>query len=150
MNHNIGTSAKNASAVIIYHKNKVFLNLRTKNKKIFYPNHWGCFGGAKNKKESYLKAATRELYEETNIKINKQELRFFFHLDFTMPSTHRLIRRHFYLYQIKKINHFEKNFKLQEGASSLFFNNKSFLKIKNFVPYDKLAVDLFFKYVINN
>jgi 8-oxo-dGTP pyrophosphatase MutT (NUDIX family) len=43
-------------------------------------------------KESYLKAATRELYEETNIKINKQELRFFFHLDFTMPSTHRFLQ----------------------------------------------------------
>ena len=44
---------KDASAIIIYFKNKVLLVLRSKNKKIFYPNHYGLFGGAKEKNETY-------------------------------------------------------------------------------------------------
>ena len=150
MRENIGRSAKNASAIIIYYKNRVFINLRSKNKKIFYPNHWGCFGGAKNRKESYLMAALRELYEETQIKTNKNNLKFFFNLDFTIPSSYKKIRRNFYLFKIKNIKLFNKNFYLSEGVKAKFFTKTDFLKIKKFVPYDKLAIDLFFRYALKN
>lgn len=150
MRENIGRSAKNASAIIIYYKNRVFINLRSKNKKIFYPSHWGCFGGAKNRKESYLMAALREFYEETQIKTSKNNLKFFFNLDFTIPSSYKKIRRNFYLFKIKNIKLFNKNFYLSEGVKAKFFTKTDFLKIKKFVPYDKLAIDLFFRYALKN
>ena len=43
----IKSKPKNASAIIIHHKNKVLLNLRSNKKNIFYPNYWGLLGGAK-------------------------------------------------------------------------------------------------------
>jgi ADP-ribose pyrophosphatase YjhB (NUDIX family) len=150
MRENIGRAAKNASAIIIYHKNRVFINLRSKNKKIFYPNHWGCFGGAKNINESYHKAALRELYEETQITTNINNLKFFFNLDFTTPLSHKKIQRNFYLLEIKNIKIFNKNFHLSEGVKAKFFTKTAFLKIKKFVPYDKFAIDLFFRYKLRN
>ncbi len=64
----IQNNPKHASAVIIYFKEKILLVLRSNNKKIFYPNHYGLFGGAKEKNETYLGAAKRELLEETGLK----------------------------------------------------------------------------------
>ena len=144
-NKNIANNPKNASAVIICYKNRVLLNLRSNNKNIFYPKHWGCFGGAKNSNERYIDAAIREVYEETNIKVNKKDLIFFFNLNFTYPHTNKLIKRNFYVLNICNINFFKKNFILSEGVNFKFFTKKTFLKIKKIVPYDKFAVDLFFK-----
>jgi 8-oxo-dGTP pyrophosphatase MutT (NUDIX family) len=143
---NIGNKPKNASAVIISYKKKVLLNLRSNKKNIFYPNHWGCFGGAKDDHETYINAAIRELLEETNIKVNKKEIKFFFNLDFIFPTNKKLIKRSYFIFNILNINSFKKKFLLSEGVNYKFFSKKKFLSIKSIVPYDKLAIDLFFRY----
>lgn len=148
MKKNITNNPKNASAVIIFYKNKILLNLRSNNKNIFYPKHWGCFGGAKNFNEKYIDAAIREIHEETNIKISKKNLNFFFNLNFTYPGTNKIVIRNFYTLNINNINYFKENFILSEGLDFKFFTKKSFLKIKNVVPYDKFAIDLFFSHLI--
>ena len=61
----IQKNPKDASAIIIYFKKKILLVLRSNKKNIFYPNHYGLFGGAKENNETYIKTANRELYEET-------------------------------------------------------------------------------------
>jgi 8-oxo-dGTP pyrophosphatase MutT (NUDIX family) len=147
VNKNIKKNPKNASAIIVYYKKKFLLNLRSNNKNIFYPKHWGCFGGAKNINEKYIEAAIREFYEETNIKVNKKDMKFFFNLNFTIPNTNKSIRRNFYIFNISNINFFKKNFILSEGIKYRFFTEQSFIKIKKIVPYDKLAIDLFLKYL---
>ena len=48
------------------------------------------------------------------------------------------------MYQIKNLKYFNKQFFLTEGVQAKFFNYKKIRNIKNIVPYDKLALDMFF------
>ena len=139
----IQNNPKHASAVIIYFKEKILLVLRSNNKKIFYPNHYGLFGGAKEKNETYLGAAKRELFEETNINILKQNIKYLLDINFSFPSS-KLINRKIYTYQINDLNKFKKFFILGEGVSQKFFTYNQIKNLSNIVPYDKLAIDLFF------
>ena len=139
----IKNNPKHASAVIIYFKEKILLVLRSNNKKIFYPNHYGLFGGAKEKNETYLGAAKRELLEETNINILKQDIKYLLDINFSFPSS-KLINRKIYTYQINDLKKFKKTFILGEGVSQKFFTYNQIKNLPNIVPYDKLAIDLFF------
>ena len=70
MNFNvIKSKPEHASAIIIHHKKKVLLNLRS-NKKYFYPNHWGILGGLWKKMKT-LRDNHKEFEEETSMKILK-------------------------------------------------------------------------------
>ena len=139
----IQNNPKHASAVIIYFKEKILLVLRSNNKKIFYPNHYGLFGGAKEKNETYLGTAKRELLEETNINILKQDIKYLLDINFSFPSS-KLINRKIYTYQINDLKKFKKTFILGEGVSQKFFTYNQIKNLPNIVPYDKLAIDLFF------
>ena len=139
----IQNNPKHASAVIIYFKEKILLVLRSNNKKIFYPNHYGLFGGAKEKNETYLGAAKRELLEETNINILKQDIKYLLDINFSFPNS-KLINRRIYTHQINDLNKFKKFFILGEGVSQKFFTYNQIKNLSNIVPYDKLALDLFF------
>ena len=105
---------------------------------------WGCFGGALNESESYEKAIIREFKEETNINLKKPSYRYLMNVDFTIPFKNLIIRRRFYVYKIKSIKSFKKEFLLGEGDDYSFFNIKSFNNLNKVVPYDKLAIDNFF------
>ena len=61
---------------ILTYKSKYLLQLRDNKKRISFPNHWGLFGGRKEKKESDTFTLEREIKEETNldIKIQKEVL----------------------------------------------------------------------------
>ena len=139
----IQNNPKHASAVIIYFKEKILLVLRSNNKKIFYPNHYGLFGGAKEKNETHLGAAKRELLEETNINILKQDIKYLLDINFSFPNS-KLINRKIYTYQINDLKKFKKIFILGEGVSQKFFTYNQIKNLPNIVPYDKLAIDLFF------
>ena len=139
----IQNNPKHASAVIIYFKKRILLVLRSNNKKIFYPNHYGLFGGAKEKNETYLSAAKRELLEETNVNILKQNIKYLLDINFSFPNS-KLINRKIYTYQINDLNKFKKFFILGEGVSQKFFTYNQIKNLSNIVPYDKLAIDLFF------
>ena len=62
---------KIGSKAIIVNNGKYLLQLRDNKKNIFYPNHWGLFGGAKDRKEKPILTIKREIREELNLKINK-------------------------------------------------------------------------------
>lgn len=149
----IQNNPKNASAIIVHFKKKILLVLRSKKNNIFYPNHYGLFGGSKEKGESFLETARRELEEETNIFCTKDKLNFFIDINFSFPRT-KIIKRKVYTYKIDNIVHFRKLFILGEGKSSKFFSYNEIKKKNNIVPYDKLAIDLFYskvrKYNVKN
>jgi len=142
---NIGKNPKDASVIIPYHNHKVLLQLRSNNKKIFYPLYWGCIGGAKEFRESPKRTAIREFYEETNIKLNKKDIVFFSRLIFFIKPRKKKIVRYFYVYKIRKIKNFIKKMKVHEGKKLKFFSSKNFNKIKKVVPYDKFILDYFYK-----
>ena len=144
----IKSNPKNASAIIIYYKKKVLLILRSNKKNIFYPNHWGLIGGAMEKKENLKDTAIREFEEETSIKILKKNLVLFNVINFSFPNKpNKTFKRNYYTYKIKNLATFRKYFYLTEGVESKLFHYNKIKKIRNIVPYDKLALDMFFSSV---
>ena len=136
--NNINNNPNDASAIIIYQKKKVLLNLRSNKKKIL-------LGGAKEKNEDLRSTAIREFEEETSTKLLRKNLSFFNKINFSFPDkTNKIIARHYYVYKIEDIRKFNKSFFLTEGSKSKFFNYKEIKKLNNIVPYDKFALDIFF------
>jgi len=112
------------------------MQLRSKDKKLLYPHHWGCFGGSKLCKETYIDCITREVAEETNI-----DLKIFFFVKYF----NRKFTRNFFLLYLKNIKQFKKKFKLNEGADYGFFTYSQIIKLSKVVPYDKYAIDTYYK-----
>ena len=84
--------SENASAAIIIDKKNNFLLQKRDNKKnIFFPNHIGLFGGAKNYNESYVQALKRELKEE--IGFTPQNINFFMKLSFDFKNKKILLNK---------------------------------------------------------
>lgn len=141
----IKTNPKDASAIIIYFQNKVLLQMRDNKSYIFYPNHWGLFGGAREKNENFKSTILREIYEEININLNKNRTKYFCKLDLEFPfkTKSQFVKRYFYTYEIEDINFFKKKIILREGKNKLFVSRKKYSELK-ITPYDKFALDLFF------
>ena len=55
-----------AKAIIFFEK-KLLLQLRDSNAEIFFPNHWGLFGGEVESGEGAVDALERELHEELGL-----------------------------------------------------------------------------------
>lgn len=65
MKTTISSTSKMESAVILpYVKEKVLMQLRDFKSDIFYPGHWGFFGGSVDDGENPDETAKRELFEE--------------------------------------------------------------------------------------
>ena len=133
---------ENASAAIIKDENYNFLfQQRDSNKKIFFPNHLGLFGGAKLYNESYIQALKRELVEE--IGFSPKKIKYFMNLKFDLRKNRKKeVNRFFYICTIKDL--YKQKIILKEGEGFLIMSLKK-LKIElrkknNFVPYDQFAI----------
>ena len=134
----------NAVAAIIKNSsNEFLLQLRDLMSGIFYPGHWGLFGGAledidNNPKDGLI----RELQEELNIYINKNEILEFtnFTFDFSFAEKGILSRTYYeIILSDKQIN----SIKLGEGKDFSFFPLEKVLLQKKVVPYDQYALWLY-------
>lgn len=66
-----------AAAIIVNSAGHLLLQLRDNKPDIFFPNHWGCFGGAIDANEDAFEAVIRELKEEIGLQVNlKKSERF--------------------------------------------------------------------------
>ena len=133
---------ENASCAIIKDKKNNFLLQKRDNKKgIFFPNHWGLFGGAKNNNETYLSTVKREINEELGIK--SKNTFFFMNLKFDMKNIiNKEINRYCYISEFNDLRSLK--IKLTEGEKYKIFNKKdliNFISKKNLiVPYDNLVI----------
>ncbi len=141
----IKNNPKNASAIIIFYKNKVLLQKRDYLENIFYPGYWGLFGGSKNNNENYHSTIIREIKEEIDYKIDKKNLKYFIKLDLEFPTSkdNLSVKRYFFSYEIKNINKFKRNLVLREGSDWEFFDKKKCDSLQ-VTPYDKFAIDMFY------
>jgi ADP-ribose pyrophosphatase YjhB (NUDIX family) len=64
---------KKIAGVVVKHKNKILLCKRSKNESL--PLEWSIPSGHMNENELPIDAAIREFKEETNLKVNKDELK---------------------------------------------------------------------------
>ena len=127
------------AALILDEAGRYLLQHRDPLPQIWFPDHWGCFGGAVEPGESDEAAIRRELFEELTLDPTSYEPRYFTRLDFDFAfAGHRRLRRVFYEVQVSE--DLLSTVKLQEGRAMGRFTGREALDLKRLAPYDNWAI----------
>src|SRR5437899_12475439 len=86
----IGADA--VAALLVLDDGSYVLQHRDDKPDIWYPDHWGCFGGAVDPGEEPLAALRRELYEELELEFDEAEYFTRFDFDLTRLGAARCYR----------------------------------------------------------
>jgi 8-oxo-dGTP pyrophosphatase MutT (NUDIX family) len=126
-----------AAAILIDEAGRYLLQHRDPLPQIFYPDHWGCFGGAVDEGESALQALARELLEELELVARPGQMRFCtrFDFDFT-PLGKGKAYRIYYEIRVKQTD----RLKLHEGQALGRFTRAELLALPKVAPYDAFAL----------
>jgi len=132
--------ANAVAAIISTDKNEILLQHRDLKPNIFYPNYWGCFGGAVEIGEADEDAIVRELWEELGFEIFSCNYFTKICLDFLPIGGENVYRTYFHL-SIQKSE--VSQIKLGEGSEYALVPES---KICNYLvtPYDRFVLDLYF------
>lgn len=125
------------AALIVLEDGRYVMQLRDAKPNIFYPDHWGCFGGAVDPGEQPLDALRRELREELEFEMG--EAREFTRIEFDWrsvghPRTSRI------WYEVRTSEAAWRGFVLHEGAAMQAFPAPELLTGGRVTPYDSFAV----------
>jgi 8-oxo-dGTP pyrophosphatase MutT (NUDIX family) len=125
-------------AIIVDEAGKYLVQLRDAKPTIFFPDHWGCFGGAAEPGETELQCLARELQEEIELDIGALPVRHFttFSFDFGFAGG-SVIRRTFY--EVRATAAELGNLTLREGREMGVFPGPQLLAMQ-VVPYDRFAL----------
>lgn len=124
-----------AVALIVFDDGRYLLQLRDQKPGIFYPGHWGLFGGAMEPGEDAAAALRRELKEELNLVI--AETRHLTDFSFTFGQL-GAITRHFF--QVLLPASALVGLRLAEGTEMRSFLPPEILNLPRVVPYDSFAI----------
>ena len=129
-----------AVAAIITAGGRYLMQLRDDHGGIFYPDHWGLFGGAIEPGESETCALIRELGEELGLAVAADEIRPFsaFTFDFLFAGGAAVIRS---FYEVPLTPARLKPLRLGEGQKmNLLTAAEAFDPLRKVAPYDAFAV----------
>jgi len=127
-----------AVALIIDEDGRYLVQLRDDMPSIFFPDHWGCFGGAIDNTESPEDAVVRELFEELTILIDVSRVSLFTRLSYDAPFIgYGAVDRVYF--EVKVANTEINEMVLQEGAKMEVKEGPDLLTQK-MVPFDHFAV----------
>jgi 8-oxo-dGTP pyrophosphatase MutT (NUDIX family) len=104
---------------------------------IFYPGHWGVFGGAREAGESAIDALRRELYEELHLEIDAARYFTELAIDFS-PNGHGWVRRSYFEVALQRAQ--LDGLVLGEGTAMRLFEARALLLGERVVPYDAFAI----------
>lgn len=126
-----------AAALILIGGGRYLMQLRDDRPGIYYPGHWGLFGGAVEPGETPLEALRRELYEE--ISLSDVEPVYFTRFDFDLttvgqPRIYRVV------YTVELAEERLQDLRLGEGAEMRVFEPSDLLTYERIVPYDAFSV----------
>jgi 8-oxo-dGTP pyrophosphatase MutT (NUDIX family) len=130
----------NAVAAIVLIGDEYLLQLRDNKPGIYFPAHWGCFGGAIEPHETCEQALVRELHEELAITLEPTSFRYFtrFDFDLSFSGLARLCRS---FYEVKLAPSRLADLRLQEGtAMRLFAADEILTTAFPLTPYDSFAL----------
>jgi 8-oxo-dGTP pyrophosphatase MutT (NUDIX family) len=130
--------ANAAVALIVDEQARYLVQLRDPKPTIFFPDHWGCFGGALEPGETDEGCLARELDEELGLDLRHCAVRHFttFTFDFGFAGG-SVIHRAFY--EVVATEALLANLTLHEGRSKQLFAGPELLT-KQVVPYDRFAI----------
>lgn len=124
------------AAIITVEDGRYLMQLRDDIPRIFYPGHWGCFGGAVGPGEDPVEALARELAEE--LEMPPASVDEFVRLDFDLR---KLGQKQCYrtYYEIKVTEDEVSRFVLHEGAEMRLFAPDALFD-QRLTPYDLFAL----------
>jgi 8-oxo-dGTP pyrophosphatase MutT (NUDIX family) len=128
------------AAIITVEDGRYLMQLRDDIPRIFYPGHWGCFGGAVGPDESPLNALNRELAEELEMEARPADE--FVSLDFDLSKLGQKKCYRAY-YEIKVTEADVARYVLHEGAEMRLFKPDDLFDAR-LTPYDSFALWLHF------
>jgi 8-oxo-dGTP pyrophosphatase MutT (NUDIX family) len=129
--------ASASAALITVEDTHYLMQLRDQKPGIFYPGHWGLFGGAIDPGESPEQSMQRELQEELGLSVTS--VRYFteFEFDFSFAGHGRLIRRFF---EVPIERDILDRLTQREGETMRLFTAREILTIPRVVPFDSFAL----------
>ncbi|MGO8920314.1 MAG: NUDIX domain-containing protein [Stellaceae bacterium] len=127
------------AALILVESDGYLMQLRDPRTDIWYPGHWGLFGGGVEAGEEPRDALARELKEE--LELEQEDAEFFARFDFDLAGL-RLPRyfRSYYLVPITRA--VQRRLVLHEGAEMRVFSGEQILQESRVTPYDSFALFL--------
>jgi 8-oxo-dGTP pyrophosphatase MutT (NUDIX family) len=133
------TAGNASAALLVLEDGRYVLQLRDDKPGIWYPGHWGCFGGATDPGEDAAATLRRELREELALEVHDAEwfTRFVFDLR-AIGSTES--RRDYFVVAITADA--LASCILGEGSAFCAFPAEVALRDLRLVPYDSFAIFL--------
>jgi 8-oxo-dGTP pyrophosphatase MutT (NUDIX family) len=126
-----------AAALLVLDDGRYLMQLRDQKAEIFYPGHWGLFGGALEPGEDAATALKRELREELGLV--DVSPRFFMRLDFDLAELGS-IRFYRSFFEVTVSGALVPGLVLGEGSALAAFTAEGLLVKPRVVPYDAFAV----------
>lgn len=125
------------AAILVRDDGQYIMQLRDAKDEIFYPAHWGCFGGAVEAGEDPAEALTRELKEEIELEVSAATRFTQFDFDFSALG-HGSVYRVFYEVAVPDAAY--RDLVLHEGADIKSFDGRDLLTNQRVTPYDAFAI----------
>jgi 8-oxo-dGTP pyrophosphatase MutT (NUDIX family) len=126
-------------AIIRLEDGRYLMQLRDERPDIWFPGHWGCFGGAMDPGESPEEALSRELYEELEFRPGQPEFLTRFDFDFGPLG----MGTHFRIYYMLRMSERERRaVVLHEGAAIDVFKYEQLENGMRVAAYDLFALRL--------
>jgi len=130
------------AALILVEGDGYLMQLRDKRPDIWYPGHWGLFGGAVDAGEDPRTALARELREELELEVTAPEFFARFNFDLGgagLPSYYR----NYYVVSLNRADPLR--LVLHEGAAMRVFSGAEILQEAHVTPYDAFAIYLHYE-----
>jgi 8-oxo-dGTP pyrophosphatase MutT (NUDIX family) len=124
-----------AVAIITMGEDLYLMQLRDQKPGIFYPGHWGLFGGAIDAGEDPVTALKRELAEELGLRIAACD--YFTNFTFDYGPFGNVSRR---FYEVALPPTALDTLVLNEGSAMRSFRASEILNLPRVVPYDSFAL----------
>jgi len=125
------------AAIVVVDRERYLLQLRDDVPNIWYPAHWGLFGGAVDAGEDEIAALRRELREELELELQTAELFVRFDFDLTPMGLARYTRAY---YEVPISGEVCERLVLHEGAEMRALPGDDALSLPRLSPYDSFAL----------
>lgn len=126
-----------AVAILLHEDGRYVMQLRDPKVEIFYPGHWGCFGGAIDAGEDAVAALRRELREEIEFEMAAASRFTEIEFDFGALGQGRITRSY---YEVRASETAFRRFVLHEGQAVRAFAGADLLANHRVTPYDSFAI----------